>query len=184
MTYARVIVGTMLASMVVCCVSEDAVPVHLKTGFRLGCVTGICLTSGKLPREIDALDGDEGYVLNCEVGDGATAVTFRAISTAAGERFAIELENIGSRCLLRVEDGNSAFEKDCEVVSGTPSCEASDDVTAPCQVKIRRDGTAATGSFCCSYIPLENRQPQETDYFLVAPLSNGAASFEVENCIE
>lgn len=186
-----IITGILLIS----CVSEDQSPVIAKVDYQLFCSrsNGCSGLVSKPPRVVErAIDGQEGFQVDCSKGNKSADLSFDISGTDYALSVESSVSGANSECTVNIHEGNNAYEKSC-VVSGGKEADcseaAADDSTGddiaemPCRLTVTSEGSTVTGTLCCRNIPEERKQVQGTEYSLVLSRDySKPASFEFRHC--
>ncbi len=185
-----IITGILLIS----CVAEDSDPSIAAVEYQLFCDRGNGCNGlvSKPPRVVErAVDGQSGFNVDCSKGDKVSDLSLGF----SGEDYGFSVESTApgssSECRIRINEGNNAYKKSCELIGGGDAdCSETavndfvgDIAEMPCQVSVTIEGSTVTGTFCCRNIPEELKQAQGNELSLVLPQDfSKPARFEFKHC--
>lgn len=178
--------GSALSGLVASCASEDAAPLYVDATYQLRCIDCSPRVPDDPVRDIQVLDGERGFTVECNVNDagGKKELTFSAKyvdATSSSKNYELKISQAryegkdpGSDCEVSVAESANRYVGKC--TAGTPTA------TEPCQLSFKIDGDIVKGSVFCDKIPNPSTSPQTVRY-LVAPFeTTEPVKFEVHGC--
>jgi hypothetical protein len=166
------------------CNESDPEALYIDIRYQLRCIDCEPASNDAPARDVHHLDGDDDFDLSC---NATSTDDGRLVSFAAeyfdpdndANNYAIEVDQAGldgashgASCSVKVLDGNSTYKGRC--ADGDPT------VDNPCQLDLKKEGTAIRGTITCRKIPLlDSTTPFR---YLVHPNSSRAATIEIRGC--
>jgi hypothetical protein len=164
------------------CTSDDAPPLFMEMNYQLRC--GDC--DSNLPndpiREVDRLDGEDDYEIDCIVSKSGDKRQISISMKHADPDYKIgisqaffEQNDPGSECEVTATEAGNTYVGKCSAAAPTEA--------RPCQLSFEVSHGIVTGSVLCKRIA-NPRQSPPTTRFLVEGLSttDKPAKFEVHGC--
>ena len=176
------VVGYGIAS----CSSDSTPTVYVDLAYQVRCLGCNPRAPDDSPREVKAVNGEDGYRLTCEVKKvgGARRVNFAVEHTpsdasAQDHAFRVELANLDGedtslQCAVHVLEGVQIYGGAC--TSDEPS-----ESGGPCQANFRVEKGVIKGGIFCDNIPVE-AAPQVTRYIVAPGTSDGPAQVQIYGC--
>jgi len=182
--------------LLISCISEDQAPAIAAVNYQLYCsrsngCNGLVSHPSRVVER--AVDGQEGFRVNCSKGDKLADLSLAFGATDYGLSVESVPPGTSSECTVRVREGNNEYLRSCVVARGTEAdCSAEAAATAgftrdiaemPCQVTVKTDGSTVVGTICCRNIPEQRKEVQGNEYSLILSQdSSKPATFEFKHC--
>lgn len=175
-----------LAGLASSCSSEDAAPLYLDAQYQLRCVDCTPRVPDEPVREIQALDGEQGFEIECFVsGHGdqkELTMSGKYVDPAQSSksyefriaRARYKGNDPGSACQVRILESGNKYAGKC--TSGTPTHDE------PCEVHFERDGDIVNGSVFCNNIPNPSTSPETTRHVVAPHETDQPVKFEIHGC--
>ncbi|HEX2675605.1 MAG TPA: hypothetical protein VHM19_03175 [Polyangiales bacterium] len=167
------------------CTSEDPAPVFVDASYQLRCIDCQQHVPDEAVRNVQQLDGEAGYKLECDVSKSGSK---RQITIDVqyddpdhpADKHSIKIaqalidgKDPGGQCEVTVVEARTTYAGKCTADAPT--------ATEPCQVSFKISGGSVKASVYCDNIP--SPSSIDTTRYLVAPNTlNDPATIEVEGC--
>jgi len=168
------------------CSSDSTPTVYVDLAYQIRCLDCNPRAPDDDPREIKAVDGEDGYRLTCDVKKvgGSRRVNFAIEQTANdastdGHAFRVELANLDGedttlQCSVHVLEGVQSY-------AGACSSDAPPDSGGPCQANFRLEKGVIKGGVYCDNIPVE-AAPEITRYIVAPGTRDSPAQIQIYGC--
>lgn len=171
-----------LAGFATACTELDDPPVWVDFDYQVRCVRCVPMAFNDSPRNVAALDGDDGLSVSCKADGDLIDLRVLYDQDGSEDDWAFNLERVdvneggpGGGCRISVQEGARTYRGSCS--GDEPSEEA------PCQVELTHEDYLVSGKVFCENIPVVGGEVGQGTRHITKPGSD-TEPFEIEihNC--